>query len=97
MAENFSTEPADIHYLITPSDTADLPRRPRALRYPGLEILNPCPMPVVSPTGEVDAEGAPVMAPVPGYHVNAVCRGECPEALGRWRVYPATPFAVLAT
>ena len=67
-----------------------------APRYPGLEILNPCPMPVVSPTGEVDAEGAPVMAPVPGYHVNAVCRGDCPEALDQWRVYPATPFAVLA-
>lgn len=32
MADNFSTGPADIHYLITPSDTADLPRRPRALR-----------------------------------------------------------------
>ena len=32
MADNFSTGPADIHYAITPSDTADLPRRPRALR-----------------------------------------------------------------
>ena len=67
-----------------------------APRYSGLEILNPVPMPVVSPTGEVDAEGAPVLAPVPGYHVNAVCRGDCPEALEAWRVYPATPFAVLA-
>ena len=38
---------------------------------------------------------APVRA-VPGYHVNCVCRGECPEALEAWRVYPATPFAVLA-
>lgn len=26
------TAPADIHYAITPSDTVDLPRRPRALR-----------------------------------------------------------------
>ena len=67
-----------------------------APRYPALEILNPCPMPVVSPTGEVDAEGAPIMAPVPSYHVNAVCRGDCPEALDAWRVYPTTPFAVLA-
>lgn len=67
-----------------------------APRHPALEILNPCPMPVVSHTGEVDAEGAPVTAPVPGYHVNAVCRGDCPEALDQWRVYPATPFAVLA-
>ncbi len=67
-----------------------------APRYSGLEILNPVPMPVTSHTGEVDAEGVPVMAPVPGYHVNSVCRGECPEALDQWRVYPATPFAVLA-
>ena len=67
-----------------------------APRYPALEILNPCPMPVCAATGEVDAEGTPVMAPVPGYHVNAVCRGACPEALDPWRVYPATPFAVLA-
>lgn len=65
-------------------------------RYPGVETLNPCPMPVVSHTGEVNAEGAPIMTPVPGYHVNAVCRGDCPEALDQWRVYPATPFAVLA-
>lgn len=68
-----------------------------ASRYPGLEILSPVPMPMVSPTGEVDAEVAPVLAAVPGYHVNCVCRGECPEALEAWRVYPATPFAVLAT
>lgn len=67
-----------------------------APRYPALEILNPCPMPVCTATGAVDADGAPVLAPVPGYHVNAVCRGDCPEALEAWRVYPATPFAVLA-
>ena len=67
-----------------------------APRYPCLEILNPVPMPVCRPTGEVDAEGAPIMAPVPSYHVNAVCRGDCPEALDAWRVYPTTPFAVLA-
>ena len=67
-----------------------------APRYPGLEILNPVPMPVASSTGEVDADGLPMMAPVPGYHVNAVCRGACPEALEQWRVYPETPFAVLA-
>lgn len=65
-------------------------------RYPALEILNPCPMPVCTASGEVDAEGAPVVAPVPGYHVNAVCRGACPEALEAWLVYPETPFAVLA-
>lgn len=58
--------------------------------------LNPVPMPVVSATGEIDAEGAPVMTPVPGYHGNTVCRGACPEALEQWRVYPETPFAVLA-
>ena len=67
-----------------------------APRHPALEILAPCPMPVCTTTGEVDAEGAPVLAAVPGYHVNAVCRGECPQALDQWRVYPATPFAVLA-
>ena len=67
-----------------------------APRYPALEILNPCPMPVCTAAGAVDADGAPVLAPVPGYHVNAVCRGDCPEALEAWRVYPATPFAVLA-
>ena len=67
-----------------------------APRYPALEILNPCPMPAGTAAGAVDADGAPVLAPVPGYHVNAVCRGDCPEALEAWRVYPATPFAVLA-
>lgn len=67
-----------------------------APRFPGLEILAPCPMPVCAATGEVDAEGAPVLAAVPGYHVNAVCRGAFPEAMAQWRVYPKTPFAVLA-
>ena len=67
-----------------------------ATRYQALEILAPRPMPVVRPTGDVDADGAPVLAPVPGYHVNAVCRGSCPETLDAWRVYPKTPFAVLA-
>lgn len=66
-----------------------------APRYSALEILNPCPMPVCTTTGEVYADGSPVLAAVPGYHVNAVCRGACPEALEAWRVYPKTPFAVL--
>ena len=38
----------------------------------------------------------PVLAAVPGYHVNAVCRGDCPEALEAWPDRRATPFAVLA-
>lgn len=63
-------------------------------RYPALEILAPCPMPVCTTSGQVDTEGQPILAPVPGYHVN--CVGECPEALAQWRMYPVTPFAVLA-
>ncbi|PTV94937.1 hypothetical protein C8J27_106206 [Rhodobacter aestuarii] len=67
-------------------------------RYPGLEILNPCPMPVSEATGAVDAEGAAISAAVPGYHVNCVCPlGTCSPELDPWRVYPVTPFAVLAT
>ena len=68
-----------------------------APRYPGLEILSPVPMPVCRATCEENAGGAPIMAQVPGYHVNCVCRGVIDlAALDPWRVYPETPFAELA-
>ena len=65
-----------------------------APRYPALEILGPAPMPISRAT---DADGGPVWAPVPGYHINAVSgEGLDLTALDAWRVYPVTPFAVRA-
>lgn len=63
-------------------------------RYPALEILNPHPYPLSRDTGEVDAEGVPVLELVPGHHVNVV--GDFPAALDRWRHNPLMPAVVLA-
>ena len=49
---------------------------------------------IYKPTGEVDAEGNPVMAPVPGWHVNIRC-GEAPE-LDVFMVEPKFPVRVWA-
>lgn len=65
-----------------------------APRYPAFEILNPVPMPVSRTTGEVGADGAPILEPVPGYHVY--CVGTCPQALERWRGFLDATFVVLA-
>ncbi|TKD13432.1 hypothetical protein FBT96_19610 [Rhodobacter capsulatus] len=68
-----------------------------AVRHAALEILNPCPMPITRETGQTDADGAPVLEMVPGYHVNCVAPdGLDLAALAAWRQFPKTPFAVLA-
>lgn len=79
-------------YLTFPDkETADA-----ALEGVAVEVLNPVPMPVTTDTGKVDAEGFPVLAPIPGWHVN--CLAACEEdvvGLVKWQVKPATPFACL--
>lgn len=53
------------------------------------------------PTGETveTADGPmPVVAPIPGYHVNLLWRGDAADVpdFGPLRVYPATPECVFA-
>ena len=49
------------------------------------------------PTGELDADDNPVMAPVAGWHVNVlVVDGEDASPLEAYRVYPVTPHRVWA-
>lgn len=40
MTDSYTTAPADISYAIVPSDTQNLPRRPRALRVVTAGILS---------------------------------------------------------
>ena len=49
---------------------------------------------ISKPTGEVDAEGNPVMTALEGWHVN-VKANESPE-LEQYRVFPAAPMRVWA-
>ncbi|AXV34025.1 hypothetical protein BFW41_08840 [Aeromonas hydrophila] len=55
---------------------------------------------IYQPTGEttlVDGEQVPVMAPVPGYHVNVRTKSEVlAAALDAQRTYPETPVRVWA-
>ncbi|MFM4963168.1 hypothetical protein ACK330_10985 [Aeromonas taiwanensis] len=55
---------------------------------------------IYQPTGEVtlvDGQEVPVMAPVPGYHVNVrTTSDELAAALGALRTYPVTPVRVWA-
>ncbi|MBL0511850.1 hypothetical protein [Aeromonas media] len=55
---------------------------------------------IYAPTGEtmtVDGETVPVMAPVPGYHVNVrTTSEELAAALDAQRTYPVTPVRVWA-
>lgn len=47
------------------------------------------------PTGAVDADGAPIFAPVAGYHINALWDEVADiAALDSWRSYPDTPSVV---
>lgn len=66
-------------------------------RWPPLQLANPMPMPISRDTGQVDADGAPIYEPVPGWHVNALAPDDLDlGALDAWRVYPATPSVVWA-
>lgn len=47
---------------------------------------------IYKPTGEVDAKGYPVMAPIPGWHVNVRCE-EATE-LDAFKVNPDPAFPV---
>lgn len=52
---------------------------------------------ISAPTGEVDENGDPVMAPVHGFHVNGIWCGPestVPGALQAFRVFPVTPACV---
>lgn len=53
---------------------------------------------VYDPTGELDGEGAPIMALVPGYHVNLLApeAWSIPEALASSAVAPTSPACVFA-
>lgn len=49
------------------------------------------------PTGEVDEEGLPVMAALPGWHINVfLLDGEDAEALEPFKVIPTNPVRVWA-
>lgn len=52
---------------------------------------------ITAPTGELDQDGNPIYAPVPGYHINGIWCGPedtVPAALQQFRVYPETPACV---
>lgn len=49
---------------------------------------------IYKPTGEVDAEGNPVMAALDGWHVNVRVVGEDPTPLEQYAVTPALPVRV---
>ncbi len=52
---------------------------------------------IYKPTGELDADDNPVMAPVVGWHVNVLVVGdEDATKLEPYRVYPATPHRIWA-
>ena len=52
---------------------------------------------IYKPTGETDAEGSPVMAPTPNWHVNVrLMPGENADALEPFAVTPKTPVRVWA-
>ena len=66
--------------------TATEPRQ----TYPNTSVIGI----IYKPTGEVDAEGVPVMAATDGWHVN-VLADEAPE-LSAYQVFPAVPMRVWA-
>lgn len=50
-----------------------------------------------APTGDFDEHGAPVLAALPGYHVNGLWCGPeevLPAELNAFRIYPETPLRV---
>lgn len=49
---------------------------------------------ISKPTGEVDAEGNPVMAALDGWHVNVRVISEDPSPLKQYAVTPAVPVRV---
>jgi hypothetical protein len=49
---------------------------------------------IYKPTGETDAENNPVMAALPGWHVNVRVVDEDDTALQPFAVTPATPMRV---
>lgn len=49
---------------------------------------------IYKPTGEVDAEGNPVMAALDGWHVNVRVINEDPTPLEQYAVTPAVPVRV---
>lgn len=52
---------------------------------------------IYKPTGETDAEGNPVMAPIPGWHVNVrLVDGEAEAAIKLFEVTPKTPVRIWA-
>jgi hypothetical protein len=52
---------------------------------------------IYKPTGETDAEGTPVTAPIAGWHVNVrLVDGEDSSAFTSFEVTPSTPIRVWA-
>lgn len=49
---------------------------------------------IYKPTGQVDAEGNPVMAALDGWHVNVRVVNEDPAQLEQYAVTPAMPIRV---
>lgn len=49
---------------------------------------------IYKPTGEVDAEGSPVMAALDGWHVNVRVVNEDPTPLEQYAVTPSMPVRV---
>lgn len=50
---------------------------------------------IYKPTGEVDADGLPETAPIPGFHVNL--SGGCPPELAEFVIAaPASPVRIFA-